>query len=68
MLDADVRDAEDSPSPILAYVQMLACLIEGRQVRLAEIREMLARGLRQQGIAWRRELDHIVGSLREHPA
>lgn len=66
-LDAEVSNGNDTPPRLLSYLQVLISLIEGRQVRIAEVQEMLARILRQRSIARYREVDYIIVSLNEHP-
>jgi hypothetical protein len=46
---------------------MVVSLIEGRQISLAEILEMLARAVRQHTLARRRRLEQTVASLHEQP-
>ena len=65
--EAEVRSENYLAPQILTYLQMLLGLLEGRRVSIAEVNEMLARGLRQRSIAHYRKLDHMVGSLNEHP-
>jgi len=64
--DVEVKDVEYDLR-MLSYVQMLTSLIEGWRVSLEEVKAMLARALRQRSIARRREIDHVVAALREHP-
>ena len=55
------------PRPIVEYVRMVATLIEGYQVSLAEVVEMLRRVLRQHSIVRTRRIDQIIAQLHEHP-
>lgn len=55
------------PAPMLRYLRMVISLIEKRPVREEEIREMLARVLRQRSIGRRRPIEHIIERLNEHP-
>lgn len=55
------------PRPIVDYLCMVVGLIEGRQVSVAEILEMLSRAVRQHRMAGRRRIDQTVGSLHEQP-
>jgi len=48
-------------------VRMVATLIEGYQVSLAEVVEMLRRVLRQHSIVRTRRIDQIIAQLHEHP-
>lgn len=53
--------------PILAHVQNVVSLIEGRQVARSEILEMLARVLRQHSMVRRRRIDQAVDWLNANP-
>jgi hypothetical protein len=55
------------PRPIVEYVRMVTSLIEGRQVSLAEVLEMLVRVVRQHRMVRTRRIDQIVAQLNEHP-
>lgn len=55
------------PQPILEHVQMVVGWIEHRPVGRAEILQLLANVLRQQGIGRRRRIDQTVTWLNEHP-
>lgn len=55
------------PLPILKYVRMVVSLIEGRQVSMAEVLEMLARRVRQHSMVRGRRIDQAVDSLHEQP-
>jgi hypothetical protein len=66
-LDAEVSNGNDIPPQLLSYLQILISQIEGRQVGIAEVQEMLARILRQRSIARYREVDYMIVSLNEHP-
>lgn len=63
--------AEGLPKPvdpqIIEHVRVVVSLIEGRQVSRKEIREMLARVLRQHSIGRRRKIDHAVEWLKANP-
>lgn len=61
------RDAAGWPPRMLAYVQMVVSLIEARAVSRTEILQMLQRVLRQRTMARRRQIDHAVSWLHEHP-
>jgi hypothetical protein len=50
---------------MMAYLQMLISLIEGRPVGRAEILEILNRTLRQHSIVRERKIEHIVAWLNE---
>jgi hypothetical protein len=47
-------------SAIVRYVQMVACLIEGRRVSKVEILRMLARAVRQHSLARRRRREYVL--------
>jgi len=55
------------PRPIVEYVRMVTTLIEGYQVSLAEVVEMLRRVLRQHSIVRTRRIDQIIAQLHGHP-
>ena len=55
------------PLPIVKYVRRVVSLIEGRQVSMAEVLEMLARRVRQHSMVRRRRIDQAVDSLHEQP-
>jgi len=46
---------------------MVVSLIEGRQVTVEEVLEMLARRVRQHSLVRRRRIDQTVDSLHERP-
>lgn len=78
-----VPDAEDPEPPcppsvaevlpkvmdpeVVAHVQMVCSLIEGRQVARGEVLEMLAKVLRQLSIGRERKIDHTVAWLNANP-
>ena len=66
-LSAIVISENDSTADIFTYVHMLVCLLEGRRISISEVKEMLARGLRQRSIASYRKLEHMIASLKNHP-
>ena len=55
------------PEPVMEYVQRVVSWIEHRHVRRADILQVLANVLRQQGMGRRRRIDHAVAWLNEHP-
>ena len=55
------------PRPILDYVCVVVSLIEGRQVELWEIVEMLERTVRQHRMVRTRRIDQGVAWLHEQP-
>lgn len=55
------------PRPIVEYVRMATSLIEGREVLLAEVVEMLRKIVRQHSMVRRRRMDKIIAQLNEHP-
>jgi hypothetical protein len=55
------------PRPIVEYVRMATGLIEGRDVSLAEVLEMLRRVLRQHRMVRTRRIDQTIARLYEHP-
>ncbi len=52
---------------MLCYVRMATSLIEGRQVSMDEILEMLARVVRQHSIVRRRKIDYVLWYLKKTP-
>jgi len=54
-------------SPMLSYVGMLVCLIEGVAMDCAEILGLLRESLRQRRLADRRRIDYLLGFLHQHP-
>jgi hypothetical protein len=55
------------PQPIVEYIRMVTSFIEGRQVSLAEVLEMLTRVLRQHRMVRTRRIDQIIAWLNERP-
>jgi hypothetical protein len=55
------------PRPIVEYVRMVTSLIEGRQVSLAEVLEMLLRVVRQHRMVRTRRIEQVIARLNEHP-
>jgi len=51
---------------IVRYLAMVVTLIEGRRVREAEIRKMLARAVSQHRIARRRRIDYVLHYLENN--
>jgi len=52
---------------IVAYVQFVISLLEGRDVHREEILEMLARTKRQRSFAREKRIDYVLRRLREEP-
>jgi hypothetical protein len=52
---------------MIAYVRMVASLIEGRRISRAQVLRMLARKLRQHTLCRRRRIDQTVAWLHEEP-
>jgi hypothetical protein len=55
------------PEPLVAHVQGVVSLIEGRRVSREEILEVMAEVLRQRGLGRRRKIDQAVAWLNENP-
>ncbi len=55
------------PPPLIAYVQMVVRLLEGRLVSLAEVVAMLRRSLRQDRLVRTRRNDQIIAWLHAQP-
>jgi hypothetical protein len=66
---APSRKAVPGPLPelLVEHVRVVVSLIEGRRVSREQILEMLAKVLRQQGMARRRKIDQAVAWLNENP-
>lgn len=58
---------EDKDESIIEHVRMVTSLIEGREVSLEEIKEMLKKKERQHSLTRRRKLDYIVEQLNKDP-
>lgn len=58
---------DELPAGVVAHVRMVARLIEGRQVSLAEVVVMLRRVMRQRRLGGRRGIDYIVVRLKQAP-
>jgi hypothetical protein len=58
---------EPWPESVVEHVRVVVSLIEDRRVSREEILRMLAKVLRQQGLARRRKIDHAVSWLHENP-
>jgi hypothetical protein len=60
--------APDEPrvdAGMVRYLRMVTSLIEGRQVSLVEILEMLARAVRQHSMVRRRRIDYVLQYLHQ---
>ncbi|MFO1498486.1 MAG: hypothetical protein U1G07_08860 [Verrucomicrobiota bacterium] len=51
----------------MEYIRIVTSLIDGRQVSLAEVLEMLTRVLRQHRMVRTRRIDQIIAWLNERP-
>lgn len=60
-------DGSGFDAGMVSYLRMVTSLIEGRRVSRDEIVEMLARVLRQHGMARRRRADYLVWYLNQYP-
>lgn len=54
-------------SRMLPYVRMVVGLIEGIQLSLGELVDLLRQALRQHSIAPRRRVDYVLAFLHQHP-
>jgi len=63
----DGAPEESGVAPIIEHVRMVTSLIEGRFVRLDEIKEMLKRISRQRSLTRRRRVDYLVQQLNKDP-
>lgn len=60
------REGMPVDADIVRYLAMVVTLIESRRVREAEIREMLARAVRQHRMARRRRIDYVLHYLENN--
>ena len=60
-------EKEEGEEPIIEHVRMVTSLIEGREVSLEEIKEMLKKKSRQHSLTGRSELDYLVEQLNKDP-
>jgi hypothetical protein len=60
------REGMPFDADIVRYLAMVVTLIESRRVSEAEIREMLARAVRQQRMARRRRIDYVLYYLKNN--
>jgi hypothetical protein len=71
LLDGVVLDEPSLlASPMLPYARMVASLVEGVPLSLAELMGLLRQALRQRSIAHRRRVDyllHVLGRQHRHP-
>lgn len=58
---------EDRDESIIEHVRMVTSMIEGREVSLEEIKEMLKKKERQHSLTRRKKLDYIVDQLNKDP-
>jgi hypothetical protein len=58
---------ESSKESIIEHVRMVTSLIEGREVSLEEIKEMLKKKERQRSLTRRRRVDYLVQQLNKDP-
>jgi hypothetical protein len=58
---------ESSNESIIEHVRMVTSLIEGREVSLDEIKEMLKQKKRQHSLTRRRGVDYLVQQLNKNP-
>jgi hypothetical protein len=58
---------ESSKESIIEHVRMVTSLIEGREVSLEEIKEMLKKKERQRSLTRRRRVEYIVDHLNKDP-
>lgn len=60
------REGVPLDADIVRYLAMVITLIESRRVSKAEIREMLARAVRQHRMARRRRIDYVLHCLENN--
>jgi len=62
-----LRASHLASSQLLPYVRLLVRLIEGFELSRRELVELLARALRQRGLAFRSRRDYVLAFLHQHP-
>jgi hypothetical protein len=62
-----LRASSLSTSPMLPYAQLLVRLIEGFELSLGELVELLRSALRQHSIGFRRRQDYVLAVLHQQP-
>jgi hypothetical protein len=60
-------EAALTKSRLLPYVRMVVNLIEGLQLGLQEVLQLLRRNLRQHSMGWRQRADYVGNDLLQHP-
>lgn len=65
-VEGEVPEAIGEAS-IIEHVRMVTSLIDGREVRLEEIKEMLKKKERQHSLTRRKNIDYIVQQLNKSP-
>ncbi len=62
-----LRASRLSSSPMLPYARLLVRIIEGLELSLHALVELLGRALRQRSIAFRCRRDYVLAFLHLHP-
>jgi hypothetical protein len=62
-----LRESTLANSPMLPYVRMVVRLIEGIELSLDELVQLLRQALRQHSMALRSRKDYVLGFLQQHP-
>lgn len=62
-----LEEASVVESPMLAYLRMVASLIEGRTVGRKELVEALQASMRQRSLALRSRTEYVLHFLHQHP-
>ena len=63
----EAMEEYSSDESIIEHVRMVTSLIEGREVSLDEIKEMLKKKQRQHSLTRQRRIDYIVQQLNKDP-
>jgi len=58
---------EEKVPPIIEHVRMVTSLIEGREVSIEEIKEMLKKKGRQHSLPVQRRIDYLLDQLNKSP-
>jgi hypothetical protein len=62
-----LRESTLANSLMLPYVRMVVRLIEGIELSLDELVQLLRQALRQHSMALRSRKDYVLGFLQQHP-
>jgi len=63
----EAMEQKESEESIIEHVRMVTSLIEGREVSIYEVKEMLKQKERQHSLTRRRRFDYLVDQLNKDP-